>query len=364
MRRSVGTSARRALLRPPPAPAAGVAAAAIGGSLLPAARAVPAPSRVKPRTGKRRGTKCAGHQKVDRESGHSAPPSPGDARSLRCRMAPLEAAKLPPNAAPAHLFGVDTAPANRLVVYSRDRLRAALHNALATCALDDVRLCVHRGACVRLSRPKAWPQEHQQSQRVCLGAGASLEWRDEAEGQGMTPAHLVVRLFGAAPGAEGSVAVTAPSPVARLPGVHHRAPGRQAGAPHLADRTKGALFVRSSDSAHAQHLTLSAGEPGGGGPQRLHAPPLRGCSGRRGPGESPAQGGRTPGSQGRGGPDCAPPGGAVCLLSPHCDSFSRLLSPRCPTGEWRPRGRVRRAGCQLGACGRAGLGGGPARHRG
>ena len=53
---------------------------------------------------------------------------------------------LAPNAAPAHLFGVATGPLNRLVVYSRDSLRAALHNAMATCNLDDVRLCVDRGA--------------------------------------------------------------------------------------------------------------------------------------------------------------------------------------------------------------------------
>ena len=113
-------------------------------------------------------------------------------------MAPAEAAKLPPNAAPAHLFGVDTAPPNRLVVYSRDSLRAALHNALATCCLDDVRLCVDRGARSRRRR-RPGRTEPQQSQRVCPDAGASLEWRDEAEGQGMTPVHLVVRAFGAAP---------------------------------------------------------------------------------------------------------------------------------------------------------------------
>jgi hypothetical protein len=162
------------------------------------------------------------------------PPSP----ARRCAMAPIEAAKVPPNAAPAHLFGVDAAPPNRLVVYSRDSLRAALHNALATCCLDDVRLCVDRGACARVS-----PREPQQSQRGCPGAGASLEWRDEAEGQGMTPVHLMVRAFGADPDATRRVALTAASPVAPLAGVHHRAPGRQAGAPHLAGPAKGVLCV-------------------------------------------------------------------------------------------------------------------------
>ena len=62
----------------------------------------------------------------------------------------MGAAKPPPlGAAPAHLFA-DAAktpgPGDRLVVFTPDGLRAALHNAVVRGQLEDVQLCVERGA--------------------------------------------------------------------------------------------------------------------------------------------------------------------------------------------------------------------------
>lgn len=57
------------------------------------------------------------------------------------------AAKPPPaGAAPAHLFAPAKPSSDRLVVYTPEVLRAALHNAVARGRLDDVRLCVQRGS--------------------------------------------------------------------------------------------------------------------------------------------------------------------------------------------------------------------------
>ncbi|KAK3238553.1 hypothetical protein CYMTET_51445, partial [Cymbomonas tetramitiformis] len=55
---------------------------------------------------------------------------------------------------------------NRMIVYTPEVLRSALHNAIGKAELDDVKLCVDRGA--------------------------SLEWRDEGDGCGMSSIHLAV----------------------------------------------------------------------------------------------------------------------------------------------------------------------------
>ena len=67
-------------------------------------------------------------------------------------------------------------------------LRAALHTALAKARVADAEACLRQGelllcAChPPLSRSAA--------------ASASLEWRDEGDGLGMSAAHIVVRLRG------------------------------------------------------------------------------------------------------------------------------------------------------------------------
>jgi hypothetical protein len=86
----------------------------------------------------------------------------------------------PPNAAPAHLFrrGDANAPGDRLVVFTPLCLRVALHNAFSACRLDDVQLCVDRGA--RNPRPVpvlelgSWTGlSHQRSPQARAWSGAT-----------------------------------------------------------------------------------------------------------------------------------------------------------------------------------------------
>jgi len=221
------------------------------------------------------------------------------------------AAEPAPGAAPAHLFA-KAAPCDRLAVFSGDVLRAALHNALARCQLADVQLCCERGATRKLRRDQA-SRPQQPLRHACnVRAGASLEWRDEGEGQGMTALHIVVR---ARPGAwcfwAPGVSLHPPSLSPRPRQVATDAPAAKKLA--LLDwlvaqqaRLRWAAWVwselrRSLDLAGgSQHPRLRG----------LHAPALRRRAGRRGGSHPAAQGWRQPAGARRGGTHAAALGGA------------------------------------------------------